>query len=66
MQYALNLDADGRILSATYAQYAPPDAVQVDALPDGNLTDYRYADGAFVLDPLPIPPVPHPAAIQKF
>ncbi|MEG1744456.1 MAG: hypothetical protein RR215_02625, partial [Ruthenibacterium sp.] len=30
-------------------------------LPDGNLTDYRYTNGAFVLDPPPVSPEP-PAA----
>lgn len=55
MQYAVNFSDDGRILSATYAKYAPQDAVLVDELPEGNLSDYRWQDGAFVLDPLPEP-----------
>lgn len=53
MKYALNLAEDGRILSATFPEYAPEDAVTVDELPDGDLHDYRYEDGALVLDPLP-------------
>lgn len=27
--------------------------VLVDDIPDGDLTDYRYADGAFIYDPMP-------------
>ena len=58
-KYALNLAEDGRILSATFEKYAPPDAVLVDELPEGNLSDYRWQDGAFVYDPLPeTEPVP--------
>ena len=53
--YALNLDADGRVLSATFPKYAPADAVKVDKLPDGNLYDYRYENGDFVYDPVPEP-----------
>ena len=62
MKYALNLAEDGRILSATYEKYASEGAAIVDYLPDGNLSDYLYQDGAFVHDPLPItepePPTP--------
>ena len=58
-KYALNLAEDGRVLSATFEKYAPADSVLVDNLPDGNLSDYRWQDGAFVYDPLPEPdPVP--------
>ena len=58
MKYALNLGADGRVLSATYPRYAPADAVQVEELPEGNLADYVYRDGAFVHEPLPEPDQP--------
>lgn len=54
MKYALNLADDGRILSVTYDQYAPIDAVMVEALPEGNVADYRYVDGVFIHDPLPV------------
>ena len=58
-KYALNLAEDGRVLSATYERFAAPGAVLVDAIPEGNLSDYRYQDGEFVYDPLPEPdPVP--------
>ena len=53
MKYALNLAEDGRILSATYKQFAPADAVIVDALPDGDISDYLYVNGKYVYDPLP-------------
>ena len=54
-KYALNLAEDGRVLSATFEKYAPPDAVLVDELPEGNLADYSWQDGAIVYDPLPEP-----------
>lgn len=53
MTYALNLSDDCRILSVTYPQFAPADAVIVDTLPDGDITEYRYVDGEFIHDPLP-------------
>ena len=58
MKYALNLGEDGRVLSATYPKYAPETAVQVEELPEGNLADYLYQDGAFVYEPLPEPEQP--------
>lgn len=58
MKYALNLSADGRILSATYEKYAPVDAVLVDELPEGDISDYLYQDGAYIYDPLPDPETP--------
>ena len=57
MKYALNLANDGRILSVTYEKYAPEDAVLVDELPEGNVADYRYVDGEYVYDPIPVEPV---------
>lgn len=62
MKYALNLSADGRILSATFSQYAPPDAVKVDELPEGNIAEYRYENGEFVHDQLTEPEQPEPEA----
>lgn len=56
MIYALNLDkSTKRCLSVTYAEYAAPDAVFVEAFPKGNLSDYLYIDGSYVYDPLPKP-----------
>ena len=54
-KYALNLAEDGRVLSATFEKYAQYGSVLVDDLHDGNLSDYRWQDGAFVYDPLPEP-----------
>ena len=54
-KYALNLDADGRILSATYETYAAPGMPVVEGLPDGDITDYKHIDGSYVYDPLPKP-----------
>ena len=54
-KYAMNLADDGRVLSATFEKYAPDGLVLVDELPEGNLADYRWKDGAFVYDPLPEP-----------
>ena len=53
MKYALNLNEDGRILSATYEQYATERAVLVEELPEGNVTDHLYIDGEYVYAPLP-------------
>lgn len=58
MKYALNLAEDGRILSVTFEKYASADAVLVDELPEGNVSDYRYVDGEFIHDPLPEPEQP--------
>jgi hypothetical protein len=58
MTFALNLDDNGRVLSATFPQYAPENAVLVDSLPNGDIADYRYEDGEFVYDPLPQPVLP--------
>lgn len=60
--YALNLAEDGRVLSATFPQYAPEDAVIVELLPEGDIYEYRYVDGSFVHDPLPVPEQPEAEA----
>lgn len=54
--YVLNLESEtNRILSAAIMPKPPAGAVLVDALPDGDITDYMYVDGAYVYDPLPEP-----------
>lgn len=58
--YALSISENGRILSATYPQYAPADSVIVDVLPEGDISEYRYIDGKFIHDPLPAPEQPEP------
>ena len=50
--YSLNLAPDGRVLSATFERFAPGGVI-VDALPEGNLSDYVYSDGQFVYRPAP-------------
>lgn len=51
MKYSLNLSADNRILSATFAKFAP-NGVLVDSLPEGNISDYLYVDGEYVYEPI--------------
>lgn len=63
-KYALNLDADGRILSATYETYAAADMPLVESLPDGDITDYKYIDGEFIYEPLPEPIQPQEPTID--
>ena len=60
MKYALNLEADGRILSVTFEKYAPKDAVLVEELPEGNVADYRYVEGEYIYDPIPKEEVEEP------
>ena len=57
--YALNINEYGRILSATYEQYAADGAPLVETLPDGDITDYIYKDGEYVYEPLPEPEPEH-------
>lgn len=52
-KYALKLAEDGRILFATYPEYAPQDSVMVDTLPEGDISNYRYVDGEYIYDPIP-------------
>lgn len=65
MIYALNLDSNNRILSATYDQYAPPSQPRVEQLPDGDINDYLFVDGEYVYDPVPVPPEPKPTVTKK-
>lgn len=51
----LNLDENGRVLSAAKHRTPPEGHPAVETLPEGNLYEYRYVDGAFVHDPLPEP-----------
>lgn len=63
--YALNLSSDNRILSACVVLPSTPESMpRVDTLPDGDISDYLYKDGAYVYDPLPKPepPAPEPTA----
>ena len=62
--FALNLDIDGRILSATYPQYATDDMPIVEALPDGDISDYLYVDGKYVYEPVPKAEEPEPTPTE--
>lgn len=63
--YALNLDEDGRILSATYETYAAAGMPAVETLPDGDITDYKYINSEYVYDPLTKPdPEPEPQGAE--
>lgn len=59
MNYALNLAADNRILSAcvVFSNIKYSGMTIVDTLPDGNLPDYLYVNGKYIYDPLPEPSV---------
>lgn len=64
MMFALNLGENGRVLSATLPEYAPVNAATVEALPDGDIYEYRYVDGDFIHDPLPKQEEETPAPTQ--
>lgn len=51
MKYALNLADDGRVLSVTFDTYATANAVIVDYIPEGNISDFKYVDGIFINEP---------------
>jgi hypothetical protein len=55
MKYALNLNEEGRILSATFEKYAAENMTVVDSLPEGNISDYIYRNGEYIHNPLPKP-----------
>lgn len=65
-KFALNLGEDGRILSATYEEYATEGMPIVDSLPAGetaeenDISNYKYVDSEYIYDPLPQPPEPEP------
>ncbi|MCR5577227.1 MAG: hypothetical protein K6F56_09485 [Oscillospiraceae bacterium] len=63
--YALNLSEENRILSATFEQYAAPGQPLVEQLPEGDIANYLYRDGAYVYDPLPAPPEPGPSDFDR-
>lgn len=64
--YALNLDADNRILSVTFEEYATDDMPRVRTLPDGDISEHKYVDGEYVHDPLSVEPeVEQPTQLDK-
>lgn len=64
MRYALNLAENNRIHSAwKVLPNGNYDGMPiVGKLPDGDITEYRYVDGEYIHDPLPVqePPAPEP------
>lgn len=54
--FALNLGENGRVLSACPSEYAARGQTIVAALPEGDLPDWRYVAGEYILDPLPDAP----------
>lgn len=63
MNYALNLAEDKRILSATFPEYAPEDAVIVDSLPEGDIAEYRYVNGEYIHEPCDV--IRHPMSSRN-
>lgn len=55
MKYALNLAEDNRILSVTFKEYASEDAVLVDELPAGDVSDYKYENEEYIYEPIEKP-----------
>lgn len=65
MKYALSLTDNGRVLSVTFEKYAPTNAVIVDVLPSGNVSDYRYVNGEFVHDPVVVSEIETPSQLDR-
>ena len=53
--YAITIDTDNRILRATTEQFATESDILVEALPEGDISDYKYINNEYVYDPLPKP-----------
>lgn len=66
--YALNLGDGGRILSACVVlSIGNYDGMpQVESLPDGDISDYRYLDREYIYDPLPVPEPPEPEPGREY
>lgn len=51
MAYALSIDSEtNAVLSATYEEFAWEGCPIVDHLPDGDITDYDFVGGEYVLN----------------
>lgn len=50
MKYALNISETNAVLSATYEEFAWEGCPIVDHLPEGDITDYDFIDGEYVLN----------------
>lgn len=53
MLYSLKLDTDSRVLSACVCLEGKQYENVVDALPEGDITDYKFIDGEFIHEPQP-------------
>ena len=64
---AIKVAADGRLLPAQFPfGDNPEEAIHVESLPEGNVLDYKYINGEFVYDPLPIrKPEPEPTQLDR-
>ena len=52
--YALNMEKEtGRVLSATFAEFAGEDMPLVKSLPEGDITEYLFINGEYIHSPLP-------------
>lgn len=63
---ALNLDKDGRILSACVCLAGQTYNDTAETLPDGDITDYKYINNEYVYDPLPDPEPEEPTALVEY
>lgn len=52
MRYAILINGENRVLSATYEEFAPIGSIIIDSIPEGNITDYLYKDNEFHYSPL--------------
>ena len=50
MKYALNISETNAILSATYEEFAGEGCPIVNHLPDGDISDYDFINGEYVLN----------------
>lgn len=66
MIYALHLDENGRVLSATYPEFAPANAPTCEALPEGDISDYIFntTTQEFTYDPLPHEDIPETPSVE--
>lgn len=62
--YAIKIDETGRLLYATKPVYADDECILVPALPDGDITEYIYANEKYVHDPLPVEVVEKPPSLE--
>ena len=52
MNYVLNIADDGRIVCVSKQAFVPENAIIVEEIPNGNVTDYLYQDGKYIYSPI--------------